>query len=247
MAKRFGAGLTTECLKPRVGDGHPDMKIVLVAPEIPGNTGTIGRTCVALDMELILIRPYGFELSDKTVRRAGLDYWKHVRLRNTPIGRRSLPIARRHARTCSCSRTTAAGTVYDPDYPPGAYLVFGRETTGLPPDIDDGACRIGSFACRCSARISARSTSPTRQPRWPIRRCGDGCAADCRARRNEPFPHRRFTAAQARSRSDLGQGRVPTVQFMAHFWGGDVRIMIDFSLPIRRWHNETALFCLFRR
>ncbi|MEM8824944.1 MAG: TrmH family RNA methyltransferase, partial [Pseudomonadota bacterium] len=54
--------------------------IVLVAPEIPGNTGTIGRTCVALDIDLCLVKPYGFELSDRTVRRAGLDYWKHVRL-----------------------------------------------------------------------------------------------------------------------------------------------------------------------
>ena len=54
------------------------MKIVLVTPEIPGNTGTIGRTCVALDIELILIRPYGFEITDKSVRRAGLDYWQHL-------------------------------------------------------------------------------------------------------------------------------------------------------------------------
>ena len=60
---------------------RPDtrMKIVLVTPEIPGNTGTIGRTCVALDLELILIRPYGFSIDEKAVRRAGLDYWQHER------------------------------------------------------------------------------------------------------------------------------------------------------------------------
>ena len=52
--------------------------IVLFAPEIPGNTGSIGRTCVALDIRLILIKPYGFDLSEKAVRRAGLDYWKFV-------------------------------------------------------------------------------------------------------------------------------------------------------------------------
>jgi len=57
-----------------------NMKIVLVTPEIPGNTGSVGRTCVALDMELILIRPYGFDITEKSVRRAGLDYWQHVRL-----------------------------------------------------------------------------------------------------------------------------------------------------------------------
>ena len=55
--------------------------IVLFAPEIPGNTGSIGRTCVALDLNLILIKPYGFDLSEKAVRRAGLDYWKHVSIK----------------------------------------------------------------------------------------------------------------------------------------------------------------------
>jgi tRNA (cytidine/uridine-2'-O-)-methyltransferase len=114
----------------------PAMKIVLVAPEIPGNTGTIGRTCVALDMELILIRPYGFELSDKTVRRAGLDYWKHVRLSEHDDW----------AAFCAARAPAPedlflfeddgpAGTVYDAPYTPGAYLVFGRETVGLPPVI----------------------------------------------------------------------------------------------------------------
>ena len=56
------------------------MKIVLVTPEIPHNTGAIGRTCVALDLELILIKPYGFSINDTTVMRAGTRYWKHVRL-----------------------------------------------------------------------------------------------------------------------------------------------------------------------
>ena len=54
--------------------------IVLVQPEIPGNTGAVGRTCVALDMELVLIHPLGFEISDKRVKRSGLDYWQHIRL-----------------------------------------------------------------------------------------------------------------------------------------------------------------------
>ena len=54
--------------------------IVLVAPEIPGNTGSIGRTCVALNLRLVLIKPYGFEITEKAVRRAGLDYWKHVEI-----------------------------------------------------------------------------------------------------------------------------------------------------------------------
>ena len=56
------------------------LSIVLVQPEIPGNTGAVGRTCVALGAELVLIRPLGFVLSDARVKRSGLDYWPHVRL-----------------------------------------------------------------------------------------------------------------------------------------------------------------------
>ncbi|MDT2078712.1 MAG: TrmH family RNA methyltransferase, partial [Planktomarina sp.] len=56
---------------------YPRMKIVLVTPEIPHNTGAIGRTCVALDLELILIKPYGFSIDETTVKRAGARYWKY--------------------------------------------------------------------------------------------------------------------------------------------------------------------------
>ena len=56
------------------------LAIVLVEPEIPGNTGAVGRTCVALDAELVLIHPLGFHITDARVKRSGLDYWPHVRL-----------------------------------------------------------------------------------------------------------------------------------------------------------------------
>ena len=56
------------------------MKIVLVEPEIPHNTGAIGRTCVALDLELILIKPLGFAIDDTNVARSGTRYWKYVNL-----------------------------------------------------------------------------------------------------------------------------------------------------------------------
>jgi tRNA (cytidine/uridine-2'-O-)-methyltransferase len=121
------------------GPRSADMKIVLVAPEIPGNTGTIGRTCVALDMELILIRPYGFDLSDKTVRRAGLDYWKHVRL--VEYDSWDAFLADRGPERDHLflfEDDGAGGTVYDPAYPAGAYLVFGQETKGLPDSIVSG-------------------------------------------------------------------------------------------------------------
>lgn len=58
----------------------PCLKLILVTPEIPYDTGAIGRTCVALNLELIRIKPYGFSLDEKAVRRAGTDYWKHVNL-----------------------------------------------------------------------------------------------------------------------------------------------------------------------
>ncbi|MVO17774.1 tRNA (cytidine(34)-2'-O)-methyltransferase [Parasedimentitalea huanghaiensis] len=116
----------------------PCLKLVLVTPEIPYNTGAIGRTCVALNLELILIKPYGFSLDEKAVRRAGTDYWKHVNLcefdsweafladRNPP--RESLYFFEEHG----------AQTVYDPDYQEDAYLVFGCESKGLPKEILDG-------------------------------------------------------------------------------------------------------------
>ncbi len=114
------------------------MKLVLVAPEIPGNTGTIGRTCVALDLELILIRPYGFSIDDKAVRRAGLDYWKHVRLSEYDSWPAFLA-ARAPARAqLFFFEEHGAQSVYEPDYPPDAYLVFVRETKGLAPEILDG-------------------------------------------------------------------------------------------------------------
>jgi len=60
------------------GSSSPLFHVVLVCPEIPGNTGSIGRTCLALQAKLHLIHPLGFDLSEKSVRRAGLDYWKYV-------------------------------------------------------------------------------------------------------------------------------------------------------------------------
>lgn len=115
----------------------PRMKMVLVTPEIPFNTGAIGRTCVALNLELILIKPYGFSLDEKSVRRAGTDYWKHVHLseydswedflRERQPPRESLYFFEEHG----------AQSVYEPDYRKDAYLVFGCESKGLPASILD--------------------------------------------------------------------------------------------------------------
>ena len=113
----------------------PRLKIVLVTPEIPYNTGAIGRTCVAL--ELILIKPYGFSLDEKAVRRAGTDYWKHVTLseyddwetfiteRNPP--RESMYFFEEHGEH----------SLYEPNYQQDAILCS-VVSAGLPRSILDG-------------------------------------------------------------------------------------------------------------
>ena len=109
--------------------------IVLVQPEIPGNTGAVGRTCVALDAELILIHPLGFQISDARVKRSGLDYWPHVRL--AEFANWDAFVAERQPRDDQLFLFEEHGSrsFYDADYPEDALLVFGRETTGIPEDI----------------------------------------------------------------------------------------------------------------
>lgn len=109
--------------------------IVLVHPEIPGNTGAVGRTCVALDMELVLIHPLGFEISDKRVKRSGLDYWPHIRLVEFASWEDFLAERAPRADQMFLFEEYAKRSFYEPDYPEDAYLVFGRETKGLPADI----------------------------------------------------------------------------------------------------------------
>lgn len=109
--------------------------IVLIQPEIPGNTGAAGRTCVALDMELILIHPLGFEISDKRVKRSGLDYWPHIRLVEFANWQAFLDLREPRADQLFLFEEYATRSFYEPDYPEDAYLVFGRETKGIPAEI----------------------------------------------------------------------------------------------------------------
>lgn len=117
----------------------PCLKVVLVTPEIPYNTGAIGRTCVALNLELILIKPYGFSLDDKAVRRAGLDYWKHVNLSEYDSWHGFLDARRPLRESLYFFEEHGAQSVYAPDYDPDGYLVFGCESAGLPAEILEGA------------------------------------------------------------------------------------------------------------
>ena len=111
------------------------LSIVLVQPEIPGNTGAVGRTCVALDMELILIHPLGFEISDKRVKRSGLDYWPHVRLTEYASWDAFLAARRPRPDQLFLFEEFGARSFYEPDYPEDAFLVFGQETRGIPQPI----------------------------------------------------------------------------------------------------------------
>jgi tRNA (cytidine/uridine-2'-O-)-methyltransferase len=117
---------------------EPRMKMVLVTPEIPYNTGAIGRTCVALNLELILIKPYGFSLDEKAVRRAGTDYWKYVNLSEYDSWQSFLDNRKPRPESLFFFEEHGAQTLYDPDYQQDAYLVFGCESKGLPVAILNG-------------------------------------------------------------------------------------------------------------
>lgn len=116
----------------------PCMKLVLVTPEIPYNTGAIGRTCLALDLELILIKPYGFSIEEKAVRRAGMDYWKHVHLTEYDDWQSFLEDRSPARESLYFFEEHGAQSVFAPVYQSDAYLVFGCETKGLPREVLDG-------------------------------------------------------------------------------------------------------------
>jgi tRNA (cytidine/uridine-2'-O-)-methyltransferase len=108
--------------------------VVLVEPEIPPNTGNIGRLCLATKSTLHLVKPLGFSLEDRQLRRAGLDYWEEVDLRvwdsfgqlqsAQAAGTRYFLLTTKTNRAC-----------YDVRFEAGDFLVFGRETKGLPEEL----------------------------------------------------------------------------------------------------------------
>ena len=107
-----------------------DLSIVLVTPEIPTNTGSIGRLCLATNSILHLVDPLGFDISDSRVKRAGLDYWKHVKLirhKSFELFLNSLPS---EAPTVFFS-TKAKNSLFEKKFKKGSYLIFGSETKGL--------------------------------------------------------------------------------------------------------------------
>jgi tRNA (cytidine/uridine-2'-O-)-methyltransferase len=106
--------------------------VVLHEPEIPNNTGNIGRTCIATGCSLHLIRPLGFSTDEKACRRAGLDYWPRLRPREHDGWEAYLASARPHASRLWLFSGDVGRPVWDARFEPGDHLVFGKETAGLP-------------------------------------------------------------------------------------------------------------------
>ena len=109
------------------------LNIVLVEPEIPQNCGNIARTCAATGSVLHLIKPLGFDISEKAVKRAGLDYWHLVDVR--VYENLADFFARNEVAHMRCLSTKAPRCYTEAAYPDGCYLFFGKETKGLPEDF----------------------------------------------------------------------------------------------------------------
>ena len=113
-----------------------DLSIVLVTPEIPNNTGSIGRLCLATNSKLHLVEPLGFDINDSRVKRAGLDYWKYLQLvrhKNLKAFFDSLPP---DAPKVFFS-TKAKTSFFKKRFEKGSYLIFGCETKGLDKELID--------------------------------------------------------------------------------------------------------------
>ncbi len=109
------------------------LNIVLFEPEIPANTGNIGRTCVATGTRLHLIEPLGFRLDEKSLRRAGMDYWKDLDV-TTYIDFDDFLEKNPEAKIYMA--TTKAPNIYtDVSYEPDCYIMFGKESAGIPEEI----------------------------------------------------------------------------------------------------------------
>ena len=109
------------------------MNIVLLEPELPANTGNIGRTCVATNTRLHLIEPLGFRLNEKMVKRAGLDYWDKL---DVTVYSDYQDFLERNPGAVIYMATTKARKMYTQvSYEPDCYLMFGKESAGIPEEI----------------------------------------------------------------------------------------------------------------
>ncbi len=107
------------------------LNIVLIEPQIPSNTGSIGRLCLATNSTLHLVEPLGFEITDSRLKRAGLDYWQHLNLKIYPDWKTFLNSLSPDTHKVFFSKK-AKPLYSDFTFKEGSYLIFGKETTGLP-------------------------------------------------------------------------------------------------------------------
>ncbi|HIW03291.1 MAG TPA: tRNA (cytidine(34)-2'-O)-methyltransferase [Firmicutes bacterium] len=128
------------------------ISIVLVEPEIPENTGNISRTCACTGMPLYLVGKLGFEITESRVKRAGLDYWDKLHIER--VDRIEELTSRFGADKFFYFSSKATRSYSDVSYPSDAFLVFGKETKGLPPEL-----------------IAANPTRAVRIPMRPLLRC----------------------------------------------------------------------------
>jgi len=111
----------------------PTLNVVLFQPEIPQNTGNIGRTCVALNAKLWIVKPTGFRMDEKQLLRAGLDYWQHLQWQAVDSWEHLLPVMDQNRAWFFTKFATRPYTTIA--YQPSDGLVFGSETSGLPESI----------------------------------------------------------------------------------------------------------------
>lgn len=109
------------------------LNVILLEPEMPANTGNIGRTCVATGIRLHLIEPLGFEINDKQLKRAGLDYWPRL---DVTVYEDYEDFKRKNPDAKVYMATTKSKQKYtDVNYPEDAYIMFGPESRGIPEEI----------------------------------------------------------------------------------------------------------------
>lgn len=111
----------------------PKINIVLYSPEIPQNTGNISRTAAVTGAALHIIRPIGFEISDRTLKRAGLDYWDKLEI--TYYDNYSEFLEKNQGGVMYYFTSHTERSYAEVDYPDNVYLIFGRETAGLPSEV----------------------------------------------------------------------------------------------------------------
>jgi len=132
------------------------MNIILHQPEIPANTGNIGRTCVATGTSLHLIEPLGFRLNEKEIKRAGMDYWEHLDVHRYVNFAEFLE---KHPEAKIWMATTKAKNTYtDVQFGPNDFIMFGKESAGIPEEIlvehEDTCIRIPMLPAIRSLNLS---------------------------------------------------------------------------------------------